>query len=80
MLDRVQQRIDKYTDGTVQLTPELREVYKTLGGTPHLDGQYTVYGEVVEGLDIVEKIQAVETDANDRPVEDVKIIKAEVIE
>lgn len=80
MLDRVQQRIDKYTDGTVQLTPELREVYKTLGGTPHLDGQYTVYGEVVEGLDIVEKIQAVETDANDRPVKDVKIIKAEVIE
>jgi peptidyl-prolyl cis-trans isomerase B (cyclophilin B) len=80
MLDRVQQRIDKYTDGTVQLTPELREVYKTIGGTPHLDGQYTVYGEVVEGLDIVEKIQAVETDANDRPVEDVKIIKAEVIE
>ena len=54
------------------------EVYKTIGGTPHLDGQYTVFGEVVEGLDIVEKIQAVETDKNDRPLEDIRILKATV--
>ena len=47
------------------------------GGTPHLDGQYTVFGEVVEGLEIVDKIQSVITDDMDRPVEDVRILKAE---
>ena len=47
------------------------------GGTPHLDGQYTVFGEVTEGLDIVGKIQGVVTDDMDRPLEDVRIIKAE---
>jgi peptidyl-prolyl cis-trans isomerase B (cyclophilin B) len=54
------------------------EVYKTVGGTPHLDGQYTVFGEVVEGLDVVEKIQGVKTDKNDRPLEDIRILKATV--
>ena len=52
-LDKLQQRIDQMTQGTVELTPEIREVYKTLGGTPHLDGSYTVFGEVVEGLEVV---------------------------
>ncbi len=75
-LDRVQQRIDDYTNGRVKLTPEMREVYKTIGGTPHLDGQYTVFGEVVSGLDVVDAIQQVTTDTNDRPVEDVRIIRA----
>ena len=48
-----------------------RKTYTTLGGTPHLDGQYTVFGEVVEGLDVVERIQHAATGRNDRPVEDV---------
>ncbi|MEI6754947.1 MAG: peptidylprolyl isomerase [Paludibacter sp.] len=63
----------------LKMTPLQREVYKTIGGTPHLDGEYTVFGEVLEGLDIVENISNVKTGANDRPVEDVKIIKAEVL-
>ena len=54
----------------------MREVYKTIGGTPHLDGQYTVFGEVVSDLDVVDAIQQVTTDTNDRPVEDVRIIRA----
>jgi hypothetical protein len=75
-LDRVQKRIDNYTNGRVKLTPEMREVYKTIGGTPHLDGQYTVFGEVVSGLNVVDAIQQVTTDTNDRPIEDVRIIRA----
>lgn len=75
-LDRVQGRIDKYTNGRVKLTSEMREAYKTVGGTPHLDGQYTVFGEVISGLDVVDAIQQVATDTNDRPVEDVRIIRA----
>lgn len=50
-----------------------REVYKTIGGTPHLDQNYTVYGEVVKGLEMVDAIAAVKTGAADRPVEDVKM-------
>ena len=61
-----------------RFTKEQVEAYTTVGGTPHLDGEYTVFGEVVEGMDIVDKIQNVKTDRNDRPEEDVKIIKVEV--
>ncbi|WP_311549833.1 peptidylprolyl isomerase [Prevotella aurantiaca] len=78
-LEWAQSRIEKYTDGKVKLTPELCEVYKTIGGTPHLDGSYTVFGEVLEGLDVVEKIQRTTTDNHDRPVNDIRIIKATVI-
>ena len=56
-----------------------REVYKTLGGVPFLDQNYTVFGEVVQGLEIVDSIAGVETDPNDRPVEDVRILSVKVI-
>lgn len=62
-----------------KFTEQQRTDYKTLGGTPHLDGDYTVFGEVIEGLDIVEKISKTKTGLNDRPVEDIKVLKAEVV-
>ena len=55
------------------LTPEQREAYSTVGGTPHLDGQYTVFGEITAGMDVLDRIAAVATDSNDRPVRDVVI-------
>ena len=79
MLDDAQRRLDSQTNSTVKLTPEIRDTYKAKGGTPHLDGQYTVFGEVVEGLDVVEQIQWVATDDNARPLEDIRIIKAKVV-
>ena len=59
--------------GTMKFTDEQVQVYTTIGGTPFLDNQYTVFGEVEEGLDIVEQIQNVATGRNDRPVEDVSM-------
>ena len=63
----------------VKLTDAQREAYTTVGGTPHLDGTYTVFGEVVEGMDIVAKIETTATGAQDRPKEDIKIISMKVI-
>nr|WP_315408747.1 peptidylprolyl isomerase [uncultured Prevotella sp.] len=59
--------------GKPSFTEEQIEVYTNVGGTPFLDNQYTVFGEVEEGLDIVERIQNCDTDRNDRPTEDIKI-------
>lgn len=50
-----------------------RTIYKTLGGTPHLDKNYTVFGEVVQGLEMIDTIAAVEKDNHDRPLEDIKM-------
>jgi cyclophilin family peptidyl-prolyl cis-trans isomerase len=62
-----------------KISEEQRNVYKTLGGTPRLDNTYTVFGEVTEGLDIVDKIADVPTDSNDKPISDIKIIKIKII-
>ena len=61
--------------GSKSWTPEQKEVYKTIGGTPFLDMDYTVFGEVLEGLDVVDKIAEVPTGPGDRPISDVRIIR-----
>ena len=77
-IEKAQERLDTMTHGRVKLTQEMIKVYKSVGGTPHLDGQYTVFGEVTEGLDVVERIQKAETDEFDRPLEDIRILRATV--
>ena len=61
-------------------TPEQVQAYTTVGGAPFLDGDYTVFGEVVSGMEVVDKIAAQPKDGNDRPLEDIKIISAKIIE
>ncbi|MBR5783583.1 MAG: peptidylprolyl isomerase [Bacteroidales bacterium] len=61
------------------MTDEQIEIYKTIGGTPFLDNDYTVFGEIVEGLDVIDKIATVTCDRNNRPIEDVKM-KIRIIE
>ena len=56
-----------------------RSVYKEVGGVPHLDGNYTVFGQVIEGFEVIDRIAAKETDSNDRPKKDVKIINIKVL-
>lgn len=62
-----------------KISPEVREAYKTVGGVPFLDNEYTVYGEVVDGMDVVDAIQAMKTNRQDRPTENVVILSVEVI-
>lgn len=57
----------------VKYTEEQYKIYETIGGTPHLDMDYTVFGEVIDGLDVIDKIAAVQKDKRDRPREDVKM-------
>lgn len=78
-LDNMQKRVDQWTGGKTKYTPEMRQTYKTKGGAPHLDGSYTVFGRVLQGMDVVDRIQVVETDKNDRPLKDVHIKKAKVL-
>ena len=59
---------------------EHREIYKTLGGAAHLDQNYTVFGEVMQGMEVVDSIASVATDQNDKPINDVRIISAKMIE
>ncbi len=70
----------KAAENPASLTPAQREAYTTKGGTPHLDGQYTVFGEVVSGMDVVDKIEKAETDGNDRPVKDIRILSMKEVD
>ena len=61
-----------------RFTPEQIKAYSTVGGAPHLDGSYTVFGEVTEGMEVVENIEIAKTKRADRPVENIRILKASI--
>ena len=79
-LEALQNELIQQATELARFTPAQREVYTTVGGTPFLDAQYTVFGEVISGMDVVKKIEKVETAPGDRPVNDVKIISMTVEE
>jgi cyclophilin family peptidyl-prolyl cis-trans isomerase len=64
--------------GHFKYSEQARTDYKTIGGTPHLDGDYTVYGQVVMGQEIVDAISLVPRDTNNRPNEDVRILNIKI--
>jgi peptidyl-prolyl cis-trans isomerase B (cyclophilin B) len=72
-MDKMEQRFGK------KYSAEHRKIYAEEGGAPHLDGDYTVFGEVLEGMDVVDRISAVSTDPMDRPLQDVRILSVKVI-
>ena len=66
-------------ENNIKLTPEQRQAYMTQGGAPHLDGAYTIFGEVVKGMKVVDKMQFVATDMNDRPLKNIKIKSMKIV-
>ncbi len=84
-LQKVQAKLEQLTQRKLERMPhyripdDQRKVYKTLGGAPHLDQNYTVFGEVVKGMEIVDSIARVKTDENDKPLNDIMILKARMI-
>lgn len=61
-----------------RFTPEQIKAYSTIGGAPHLDGSYTVFGEVTEGMEVVDNIEIAKTNHADRPIENIRILKASI--
>jgi peptidylprolyl isomerase len=65
--------------GAFRFSDEQRNIYKNIGGTPRLDGAYTVFGEVVDGLSVIDKIADAKTDESDKPLADIRIIKMKLV-
>ncbi len=77
----LEKRAENFTDFEKYTIPEdHREVYRTQGGTPHLDQNYTVFGQVIKGLNIVDSIAVVKVDDNDRPINDLRILTVKIVE
>jgi len=77
---RAAKRASAYLEANpYHMKPEYREIYKTIGGSPHLDGEYTVFGRVIKGIEVVDRIAEVETVDVNRPKIDVKIKKVRIM-
>ena len=76
LLKKLRPRVEKETGIKTEkdVSPEVVKVYSTVGGAPHLDGQYTVFGKVIKGLEVIDKIAAQPKDDSDRPVEDIRMM------
>ena len=78
-LQKLLNKIEYNTGHKPHLSDEQVTAYTSIGGVPYLDGEYTVFGEVTKGLDVIDAIQNVERDRYNRPIEDVRILKMEII-
>lgn len=85
-LEALQQRLIKETEAEAAasasaptVTPEMRQAYTTVGGAPHLDGDYTVFGEVIDGMETVDRIEKAQTDGRDRPSDDIRILSMQIV-
>jgi len=84
-LNALQQQLIAQTEAavpadTASMPAAVREAYAAVGGAPHLDGAYTVFGEVIAGHDVIDRIEQAQTDAADRPAADIRIIRMQVVE
>lgn len=77
-INRIAEQAERSSGGSLTYPDEMKQYYLHHPGTPHLDGSYTVFGEVVKGLEVVNAIQQAPTDSNDRPLEDIKILSVSV--
>lgn len=75
----MEEKVKEQTGGAAQFSAKMESDYVNHGGTPFLDGQYTVFGRVVLGMKVPEAIQNAPRDANDRPIEDIRILRAYVV-
>jgi len=73
------EKLDSITQHRIVMTPVMRSLYLKKGGASHLDGQFTIFGEVTEGLPVVKRIQQAFTDDDDRPVDDIRILHARIV-
>lgn len=78
---KIEEQVEKKVASlpAISIPDSIKQVYRTIGGVPHLDGNYTVFGEVIEGLEIIDAIADVETNEYDRPNEDVYILSIKIL-